>query len=55
MIGVDVNAATVDLVNAGVEPFPGEAFLQDKLSELVPAGRLRATTDYAEAIPYATR
>ena len=24
---------------------------QEKLSELVPAGKLRATTDYAEAIP----
>ena len=53
VIGVDVNPETVDLVNAGVEPFPGEAHLQEKLSELVPAGRLRATTDYAEAIPEA--
>ena len=51
VIGVDVNAATVDSVNAATEPFPGEAHLQEKLSELVPAGRLRATTDYAEAIP----
>lgn len=51
VIGVDVNQATVDSVNAGREPFPGEAHLQDKLSALVPAGRLRATTDYAEAIP----
>lgn len=51
VVGVDVNSALVDLVNAGVEPFPGEAELQDKLSVLVPAGRLRATTDYAEAIP----
>jgi nucleotide sugar dehydrogenase len=51
VVGVDVNPALVDLVNAGVEPFPGEAELQDKLSVLVPAGRLRATTDYAEAIP----
>jgi nucleotide sugar dehydrogenase len=41
----------VDLVNAGTEPFPGEAQLQEKLAELVPAGRLRATTEYAEAIP----
>ncbi|WRS30231.1 nucleotide sugar dehydrogenase [Actinomycetaceae bacterium MB13-C1-2] len=53
VVGVDVNQGTVDLVNQGVEPFPGEAHLQDKLSELVPAGRLRATTDYAEAIPTA--
>ncbi|MGO1174324.1 MAG: NAD(P)-binding domain-containing protein, partial [Actinomycetaceae bacterium] len=53
VIGVDINAATVADVNAAKEPFPGEAHLQDKLSELVPAGRLRATTDYAEAIPSA--
>jgi nucleotide sugar dehydrogenase len=51
VIGVDVNAATVDSINAAVEPFPGEAHLQDKLAELVPAGRLRATTDYADAVP----
>ncbi|HWM16663.1 MAG TPA: nucleotide sugar dehydrogenase [Microbacterium sp.] len=51
VIGVDVNPKTVDAVNAGVEPFPGEAHLQKKLSALVPAGRLRATTNYAEAIP----
>ncbi|GAA4165544.1 nucleotide sugar dehydrogenase [Gryllotalpicola daejeonensis] len=51
VVGVDVNQATVDLVNRGIEPFPGEAELQERLSELVPAGRLRATTDYADAIP----
>jgi nucleotide sugar dehydrogenase len=51
VVGVDVSQRTVDLVNQGVEPFPGEAHLQDKLSELVPAGKLRATTDYADAVP----
>jgi nucleotide sugar dehydrogenase len=51
VIGVDVNKAVVDLVNQGVEPFPGEDHLQEKLSELVPSGALRATTDYAEAVP----
>jgi nucleotide sugar dehydrogenase len=51
VIGVDVNPDTVAQVNAGREPFPGEAHLQEKLSELVPAGKLRATTDYAEAVP----
>jgi UDP-N-acetyl-D-glucosamine dehydrogenase len=51
VIGVDVNQTAVDTINAGIEPFPGEAGLQERLSELVPAGRLRATTDYAEAIP----
>src|SRR6478735_10641298 len=53
VIGVDVNQTVVDLVNAGTEPFPGEAHLQEKLSDLVPAGRLRATTDYADAVPNA--
>jgi len=51
VVGVDVNPRTVELVNAGTEPFPGEAHLQEKLSELVPAGRLRATIDYGDAIP----
>ena len=51
VVGVDVQQAVVDAVNAGVEPFPGEAYLQEKLSRLVPAGRLRATCDYSEAIP----
>ncbi|NNM38150.1 nucleotide sugar dehydrogenase [Micrococcus luteus] len=51
VVGVDVNAAVVDLVNAGTEPFPGEAHLQERLSEAVDAGRLRATTDYGDAVP----
>ena len=51
VIGVDVNQAVVDSVNAAIEPFPGEAHLQEKLTELVPAGKLRATTDYADAVP----
>ncbi len=51
VVGVDVNQRAVDTINAGLEPFPGEAGLQEKLAELIPAGRLRATTSYAEAIP----
>lgn len=51
VVGVDVSQRTVDLVNQGMEPFPGEANLQEHLAELVPAGKLRATTDYAEAVP----
>jgi len=51
VVGVDINARAVDLINSAIEPFPGEAHLQEKLTELVPAGRLRATTDYADAIP----
>ena len=53
VIGVDVNPTTVEAVNAGREPFPGEAHLAEKLERLIPAGALRATTDYAEAIPEA--
>ena len=51
VVGVDIQQNVVDQVNAAKEPFPGEAHLQEKLSELVPAGKLRATTDYADAIP----
>ena len=51
VVGVDVSQHTVDLINKGIEPFPGEAHLQEKLSELVPAGKLRATTDYSHAVP----
>ncbi len=50
VIGADVKQETVDLVNAATEPFPGEAHLQEKLAEVVPAGRLRATTDVAAAV-----
>lgn len=51
VVGVDVNEHTVSTVNEGREPFPGEAHLAEKLAVLVPGGRLRATTRYAEAIP----
>ena len=51
VVGVDINASAVDLINQGKEPFPGEAHLQEMLSELVAAGKLRATTDYADAVP----
>lgn len=51
VVGVDVNQKAVDAINAAREPFPGEAHLQEKLAELIPSGRLRATTDYADAIP----
>ncbi|GAE70513.1 UDP-N-acetyl-D-mannosaminuronic acid dehydrogenase [Cutibacterium acnes JCM 18909] len=41
----------MDEINKGNEPFPGEAFLDEKLKKLVPAGKLTATTDYSQAIP----
>ncbi|TDE15898.1 nucleotide sugar dehydrogenase [Jiangella asiatica] len=53
VVGVDVNQTVVDLVNQGREPFPGEAELDIRLAEVVGDGRLRATSDYADAIPAA--
>lgn len=50
VIGADVNQAVVDLVNAGTEPFPGEAHLAEKLREVVDAGLLTATTDTTAAV-----
>lgn len=53
VIGVDVNPDFVRSVNAGISHFPGEAHLPERLAEVVTNGSLRATTEYAEAIPEA--
>lgn len=50
VVGADANPSTVALVNDGREPFPGEHGLQEALSAAVTAGRLRATTDTADAV-----
>jgi nucleotide sugar dehydrogenase len=50
VIGCDVNQKTVDLINAGTEPFPGEAHLQEHLSKVVKSGNLIATTDTQDAV-----
>ncbi len=50
VVGADTNPAVVELVNAGQEPFPGEAHLQDYLADVVAAGTLRATTDTSSAV-----
>ena len=50
VIGADVSARTVDLVNAGTEPFPGERDLAGKLADVVARGLLRATTDTSAAV-----
>lgn len=50
VIGADVNDATVASINDGVVPFPGEAFLDEYLAEVLSAGRLRATTDTTAAV-----
>ena len=51
VVGVDVNPRVGALINEGVEPFPGEAHLAEYLPPLASSGSLRATTEYAEAIP----
>jgi nucleotide sugar dehydrogenase len=50
VIGADVNETTVNLVNEGIEPFPGEAHLADYLTEVVESGKLTATTDTTAAV-----
>lgn len=50
VVGADVNPATVDLVNRGVAPFPGEAHLAEYLAEVVASGALTATTDTTAAV-----
>ena len=50
VVGADINPGTVDLVNAGTEPFPGEHLLQAYLTEVVADGRMTATTDTVEAV-----
>lgn len=51
VIGVDINSGTVDSINRGIEPFPGEAHLADYLANVISSGLLTATTSYEEAIP----
>jgi nucleotide sugar dehydrogenase len=45
VVGTDVNQQTIDLINQGIEPFPGEVHLQNKLESVVRSGRLVATND----------
>jgi nucleotide sugar dehydrogenase len=50
VVGADVDQRVVDLVNAGTEPFPGEAELDTALKRVVDDGLLTATTDTATAV-----
>ncbi len=50
VVGCDVDPRIVELVNAGREPFPGEAGLADALTQLVGSGRLRASTATTAAV-----
>ena len=50
VFGSDVNENTVELVNSGIEPFPGEAKLQEYLNEVIKNKKLNATTDTTSAV-----
>jgi len=50
VVGLDINAARVDQLNAGDSPI-FETGLPEMLRRNLHVGRLRFTTDYAEAVP----
>ncbi|MCB0291154.1 MAG: UDP-glucose/GDP-mannose dehydrogenase family protein [Calditrichaeota bacterium] len=49
VIGVDVNADKVDMINAGKSPIV-EPGLDEAIQEAIAGGRLRATTDFKDAV-----
>ncbi|MBT1018043.1 nucleotide sugar dehydrogenase [Canibacter sp. lx-72] len=51
VVCVDINENVVALINQGREPFPCEPGMLEFLADQVPAGQLRATSDYSAAIP----
>jgi nucleotide sugar dehydrogenase len=50
VIGTDIDRNTIDLINQGIEPFPGEAHLREKLATVVGSGLLVATDDTVSAV-----
>ncbi len=50
VIGADLSPSTVESVNEGLEPFPGEQGLASVLSGTVKSGHLMATTDTTIAV-----
>ena len=50
VIGVDIRSDVVASLNAGKSHIAGEAFLDDRVSEAVAAGSLRATQDLSTAV-----
>lgn len=51
VVGLDLNSKTVEVVNEGREPFPGEFSLSTKLKDVVSAELLNCTNSYQQAIP----
>jgi len=50
VIGTDIDASTVELINNGAVPFPREAHLEEYLQEVVASGHLYASLNTAEAV-----
>ena len=50
VLGCDIDKATVNSVNEGIEPFPGESLLAEKLMRVVQNSTLRATTNTTKAV-----
>ncbi len=50
VFGIDIEKITVDMINKGQEPFPGEFGLQEKLMDVIKLGNLQATTDLALSV-----
>jgi len=50
VVGVDINPQTIELVNRGKEPFPGEFDLARRLADVVRAGHLQATNYASDAV-----
>jgi len=48
--GCDINAEAVRIVSNGIAPFPGEAFLDEKLEKVVKNGSFTASTDTTVAV-----
>lgn len=50
VVGLDINAQAVELINSGKAPFPGEENLEKFLGEVLKVQKLTATTNFGEAI-----
>lgn len=50
VLGADVNPKTVELINSGIVPFPGEPTLDERISSAVNNGLLEATLDTSNAV-----
>lgn len=50
VFGADVNSVTVEKINAGIVPFPGEPTLDERISAAVSEGLLEATLDTSSAV-----